>query len=275
VTVTQSPPTDRPFALTVDSVVGRTVTLRWLWAGAPPDRYVVEGGVAPGETLAEVDTGSQAPVFSVTAPPGAFYVRVRGVRAGVRLPASDEVRVFVQAPLVPSAPGLLAGMVNGAALDLTWVNTADGGPPTGLLLDVSGTVAGQLELPLSERVSFPAVPAGAYTVRLRATNAHGASDPSDPVTVTIPGTCQPPGVPQGFQASVSGQTVYLLWDAPASGAAVFDYLVTVSSPFFLEVPLAARGISRTVDPGRYTVAVAARNACGTGPATATQTIVVP
>jgi hypothetical protein len=275
VTVSQAPAPDRPLALRVVSVIGNTVTLRWLWAGPPPDSYVLQGGVVPGQTLGTLPTGGNAPIFSFEAPTGAFYVRMRGVRGGAHLAASDDVRVFVNVPQVPSAPGSLLGLANGAGLDLTWAHTAEGGVPTGVELDVTGPVTGTVALPLTERFTFSAVPDGTFTFRVRATNAQGSSPSSNAVTLTFPGTCEAPGVPQGFQVYAVGQMVFIWWDPPASGAAATAYLLKVWSPSPLDVPLAARGISGSVPPGSYTFTVAAQNTCGTGTSTSAQTVLVP
>lgn len=275
VTVTQLPPQDQPIDLTIDRIDGNAVTLRWQWAGTIPDNYVLTGGLTPGATLATLPTGSTAPTFTFTAPTGAFYVRIAGVRDGVQLPPSDDVRIFVNVPEVPSAPTSVLGLSDGAALDLTWMTTWAGGAPTGFVLDVTGPVRASLPLPLTERFSYPAVPPGTYTFAVRATNAAGSSGSSAPVTLTFPGPCVAPIVPERFQAYAVGRTLHLQWDSPATGAAVTDYVLTVTGAFNMTLPLTARSISSPVPPGSYTFTVAARNACGTGPSTPAQTVTVP
>ena len=57
------------------------MTLQWQppASGTAPTSYQLEGGINPGQTLAIMPTGSNAPVFTFTAPPGSFYVRMRSV----------------------------------------------------------------------------------------------------------------------------------------------------------------------------------------------------
>lgn len=275
VSVSQQAAPDRPVNLTVQSIDGNSVTLRWQWLAATPDSYVLKGGVEPGQTIAALPTGSNAPTFTFTAPTGAFYVRIAGVRGGVELPVSDDVRIYVNVPQAPSAPKSLLGLANGSALELSWENTAGGGAPTGNVLDVSGPLSASLPLPLGERFSYPAVPAGTYTFSVRSTNADGTSTASAPVTLTFPGTCAAPSAPAGFQAYAVGSQLFLRWDSPASGAAVTGYVLTVSGAFNLSLPLTSRDITSPVPPGSYTFTVASTNPCGTSAATAAQTVVVP
>jgi Tol biopolymer transport system component len=137
-----------PTALVVDEIVGDVVIFRWTIPGfgpAPTD-FVIEGGVAPGQVQAGLATGSAAPTFTVEIPAGAFYVRVHALNGGARSPASNEIRVFVNVAVVPSAPADLLGLVDGSMLSLVWTNTYAGGEPTSLVLDVTGTITTSLPL---------------------------------------------------------------------------------------------------------------------------------
>ena len=92
------------------TVTGNRVSLTW--DASPSDGlsgYVLEGGVTPGSVLAALPTGSTAPTFTFDAPTGAFFVRMRALRAGRRSPASNEIQIFVNIPQVPSAPTGSAG----------------------------------------------------------------------------------------------------------------------------------------------------------------------
>ena len=272
--VTQAPTPDKPTALAVAETTGRTVTLRWLWPGTRPDSYVLKGGVNPGQTLATVSTGSNAPVFTFDAPQGAFYVRMVGVRGGAELTPSDDVRISVQVPDAPSAPTDLRGLSNGAGLELTWANTRSGGTPTGMMLDVTGSAVLSLPLPVTETFTFPSVPTGSYTFAVRALNEAGSSAASNAVSLSFPGSCVMPGAPEAFQAYTVGSVVYLHWNPPVSGTAT-RYLLRVTGPVDLDLPLASRELSSPAPPGTYTFTVAATNGCGTGPATAAQSVTVP
>ena len=67
-----------PTGLYVSSLSGNLVTLRWNPASLGPaaSQYVLEGGVNSGQVLASLPTGSASPVFTFTAPTGAFYLRM-------------------------------------------------------------------------------------------------------------------------------------------------------------------------------------------------------
>ena len=96
------------------------------------------------------------------------------------------------------------------------------------------------------------------------------------MSLAFPGGCT--GVPQtpaGFLAYHVGNTLHLLWEPPASGAAVVGYVLNVSGAFSGTFPLSGRSVSAPVMPGAYTFTVRAVNSCGSSPATTAQTVVVP
>ncbi|MCC6992188.1 MAG: cadherin-like domain-containing protein [Acidobacteria bacterium] len=259
-------------------IAGNVVTLRWTppATGPVPATYILEGGVTPGQTLAALPTGSGLPVFTFTAPNGAFYLRLKSAGGGQTSAASNEIRVFVNQPVAPSAPANLLGLADGSVLGLTWRQTFGGGTPTGAILDVSGPVSASLPLAATESFSFSNVPAGTFTFSLRAANTSGTSPSSNSVTLAFPGGCT--GVPQtpaGFLAYNVGNTLHVLWEPPSSGAAVSGYVLNVSGAFTGTFPLPLRGLSAPVPPGTYTFTVRAVNSCGSSPATAPQTVVVP
>ena len=184
--------------------------------------------------------------------------------------------MHVNVPVAPSAPAGLLGMVNGTTLALSWRNTFSGGAPTGAVLDVTGTVAGSIPLGAVESFSFPGVPGGSYTFRVRNTNAAGASAASDPVSLTFPGACTgAPQTPTRFMAYATGATVNIIWEPPSSGSAATSYIVDATGSFTGSLPLAATSFSAPVPSGSYGLRVRAVNACGTSAPTAVQTVVVP
>lgn len=276
VAITVEPPIARPPTdLFTSSIVGDSVTLRWKapTTGLTPTGYVLEGGVNPGEALASIPTGSAAPIFTFRAPTGAFYLRVRTATGAMSSVPSNEVRIFINVPAPPSTPANLLGLVNGSALGLSWTNTAAGGAPTTIILDVTGALTGSVPLSVSETFAVSGVPPGTYTFSVRAANAAGSSASTTPVTLTFPGACSgPPLTPVSFIMVKSGNTLTLAWLPPASGPAVTSYLLNVSGAFNGTVPTPARHLSASVGLGAYTVAVAATNACGTSAATPPQTV---
>jgi YVTN family beta-propeller protein len=259
------------------TITGNRVALTWQapTSGAPTG-YVLEGGVAPGEVLASVSTGSATPGYAFDAPTGVFYLRVHANSAAGRSPASNEIRISVNVPQAPSAPTNLLGLAAGDMLALTWKNTFAGGTPTTIVLDVSGALAGSASIGFGESFSFAGVPPGTYTFAVRAVNATGASTASSPVTLTFPSTCS--GVPQTPANAVltrAGSTLTFAWDPPAAGAAPTSYLVRAAGSIAGTATTTARILSGAVPPGNYALTVRAVNACGQSAETAPQTVTVP
>jgi hypothetical protein len=278
VTITSGAPLQAPLNLRASSVVGNLVTFRWDLSpiGPRPTSFVVEGGIAPGQVLASLDTTSPFPVFTVSAPTGAFHVRVHAVTATERSGPSNEIQIFVNTPTPPSPPANLLALVNGSSLALTWRPRFFGGAATAHVLNVAGSMTASLPLSEATSVAFGAVPGGTYTLSVSASNTSGTSAASNAVTVTVPGPCSgAPLAPAGFLAYRVGNTIYVVWDPPASGPAPTQYVLTVSGAFNLSVPTTARALSGAVGPGSYGLSVAASNACGSSAATAVQTVTVP
>jgi hypothetical protein len=83
-----------PPTLTV-SLAGRVVTLTWGAATGQPTSYVLEAGTATGASnLVNADIGNQLS-FVATAPPGTYFIRIRGRNACGTGPASIERSVSV------------------------------------------------------------------------------------------------------------------------------------------------------------------------------------
>lgn len=266
-----------PTGLYVASVRGNVATLSWNppQLGPAPDTYVLEGGLTAGSTMAVVPTGSTAPFFTITAPNGSFFLRMRSSAAGALSLPSNEVRLHINSTLVPSAPGNIQGAIKGSALWLAWRNTFTGGTPQSLSLEVTGAVTATLPLPLSEEFSVPAVPSGTYTFRLRAVNAAGASSQSSSVSLTAPSTtCSLPRVPGNFQVTKAGNVISASWETPSGGTPAASYLLHVSGSYSGAFPIAGRGFASGAPAGTYNFSLQAVNACGAGPVTAFQTVVI-
>jgi len=254
------------------------VTFRWIppAIGPEPTGYVVEGGINPGQVLASLSTGSTAPIFTVAAPTGSFYVRVHSLDGSARSAASNEIIVYVNVPVAPTAPAGLVGLVNNYSVEFAWRNTFGGGAPSGLILDVSGSLSASVPLGLSETATFPVVPAGNYTFSLRATNAWGTSGSSNAISLSVPSACSgPPLPPENFLAYTIGNTAYVVWDPAATGSASTGYVLYVNGGFTLTLPTNQRTLSGTVPPGIYDLSVSATNACGSSAPTPVQTVVIP
>jgi predicted phage tail protein len=269
-------PAHTPTGLTATSVAGNVVTLTWTAPTAVvATGYVLRGGLSPGEVAASLPTGSTATSLTAEAPTGVFYLRIHALVGGALTGPSNEIRVSVNVPTVPSAPvNLLAGG-SGSSLFLAWQNTAGGGTPTAIRLDVSGALTGSAVLAAQETFSFDGVPPGTYTFAVSAVNSAGSSAPSSPVTLTFPATCAAPDVPAGLTASKSGALVTLSWNLPPAGAAPTGYRVVATGTHAGEGFTAARSLSAVAPPGTYTVTVAAVNPCGASAASAPVQITIP
>jgi YVTN family beta-propeller protein len=266
-----------PSNLRATAIVGNLVSLAWNQpASGPASGYVIRGGLAPGDVLGSVPTGSPETSFTFAAPTGAFYLRVHALTSSGMSPASNEIQIFVNVPRVPSPPTDLLGVANGTSVALSWRNTFEGGPPTSLVVDVSGALSASLPLPLGEVFTFDGVPPGTYQLRLRAVNAFGTSQPSSPVTLTFPGTCPgPPQTPLNVVVQRRESLLNVTWDPPTAGPAVTSYLVTVSGRITAAVPLTQRRIAGQVPSGTYAISVRGVNACGAGMETVPQAITIP
>lgn len=283
---TAGPVPGPPLGLTTTAIAGNTATISWTPppAGATPATgYVLEGGVFPGQVLASIPTGSLAPTFTFVAPTGAFFIRVHAVSGAVHSAPSNEIRIFVEVPAGPSAPTNLLGLVNGSSLTLSWTNTFGGGPSASLWLKVTGTLTTGLPLrvpvlplPMGDTFGYDGVPPGTYTLSVAASNASGVSPFSNPVTLTFPAPCSGvPWVPVNFQAWRIGTTIFVSWSPPTTGPAVTSYTVQVSGAYVGSFTTGGRTLSGVAVPGSYVLSVAAGNACGMGPATPTQMVVIP
>lgn len=267
-----------PTSLVVDSVVGQLVTVRFSAPvlGPAPTGFVLKGGLAPGQVLASLPTGHTAPIFTFAAPNGSFFIRMHTQTTAGESGPSNEVPLHVGVAVTPSPPQQLTGLVNGAALALAWKNTFAGGPPTSVVLDVTGSLNASLPLGLVETFAFPTVPPGTYTFRVRGVNAAGSSAASNAVTLSFPGACLgPPLMPSEFLAYKIGNTIFVRWDPPPTGPAATEYLLQVSGSFNGSLTTPGRGLSGVVGPGSYGLRVRAQNACGASAFTPEQIVALP
>jgi hypothetical protein len=278
ITIEPPPGPYPPVGLVVDSVVGQLVTVRFTAPGLGPDPigYVVKGGLLPGQVLAVLTTGNTAPIFTFVAPIGSFYIRVHTLTNAGESEASNEVPLHVGVPVPPSAPTTLTGLVNGSSVTLAWKNTFAGGPPSNIILDVSGSITTSLSLGLVESFTVTGVPGGTYTLAVRAANAGGTSAPSNTVTLALPQACLgAPEIPENFLAYRIGNTLSVVWDPPASGPAPTDYVINVTGAFVGTLSTTARSANGVVGPGTYGLSVSARNPCGSSPLTVEQMVTIP
>lgn len=201
----QESPPFAPLSL-VSSVVGSTVTLVWAAnpLGPTATAFQLHAGSGPGlSNLAVVQLPATATAFSVSAPPGTYFVRVLGVNAVGVGPASNEVIVTVGGGGGCSVPGAPTGLVatpTATSVTITWIAATTGGAPTGYIIDVGSaagaTNLGSFPLPNATTLTAPAPP-GQYFVRIRAINACGSSPPSAELSFVVAGAASLGPLPAG------------------------------------------------------------------------------
>ena len=165
-------------------------------AGGVPTSYAIDVGLAPGATaltLAAPTTEFQV----IGAPPGRYYVRVRGLNAaGSGPPSVDEVLVIGGGAMGPAVPRFATAWMLGSRLLMHWERNQYGGDVTHYLVE-AGTAAGLANIatiPVSvPAFTFDGVPPGTFFLRVRAVNAAGVSGPSNEVMVVAGGAGAPPG----------------------------------------------------------------------------------
>lgn len=279
VAVLRDPPVDGAPRNMVAAVSGNRVDFTWdAPVGDGAEMYILEAGVSPGTTVFTRNiaapgfiTGWVAPPrqFSVDAPNGTFYVRVRASVLGVVGAASNEVAFTTPGCGSLSAPIGLVGSATAGVVTLQW----QAAPGASSYVLEAGTSPGASNIGAIPTVGAgfqsPAPP-GTYYVRVRATNACGVSSPSNEVMVAVSAPTAP-GAPTNLQATVNGQAVRLTWTAPSGVTPGSTYVLEAgSAPSRSDILIAPLGSTTALDaagvpPGVYYVRVRARNAVGDGP----------
>ena len=288
--VTVSPSTLPSAPQSLTAVVARNaVTFSWQApssaASEPVVGYVLEAGFGPGSTVGTLALGNVL-TNSLTAPTGVFFVRLRAQTAAGVGPPSNEVQVATGEAAPPSPPQALLATVQGTLVSLQWTENLQGPVIAGYQLQ-AGTAPllanlGVLPLPATARTfAVNAVP-GTYFLRVVAVNAAGASVGSnEAVVVPGAGACTAPAAPLAFAAVAAPSVLSVRWDVAQTGAIPTSYLLQAGSVSgasdrgsvsFSGATTAAAG---TVPVGPYFLRVFAVNACGSSPASAEASAVVP
>ncbi len=255
---------------------GGAVEFTWDGAALPPaGGYVLEAGLAAGQTAATVPVGGGTTFTTPLAVPGPVFVRMR-TQGGAEV--SNEVVVGCVAPPLP--PTVLTTTLVGTTLSLAW--TAPAGDVSGYTL-LAGTAAGLsnvVTLPLGPQTSVSGtVPGGTFFARVTATNACGTSGPSGEVFFTIGAPDPLPAAPTNLAAVVSGSTVSLTWTAPAG--AVTSYVLEAGTGAGLAnlgtLPVGATPslVIPGVPAGTYVLRVRAVTSAGSGAPSSDVVVTVP
>lgn len=253
---------------------GTATEFTWDAPVATPAGYVVEAGLASGQTIGALPIGNVTS-FSIDVPPGTYYVRVRttGAVSGTE-EVSNEVLVRGGCTAPPPPPTSLAAAVNGPSLSLTWaapdafvsryVLSAGSGPG---LSDI-GTVS----LAGASTSVSGAVPSQTYYLRLAAVNACGTSAAAGDLTVVVGSPDALPAAPSAPVLTLLGGFPALQWTAPSG--TVLGYVIEAGTEIgqanlgtaTLSGPLPQFLVPFLTPPGTYVVRVRAFNVAGTGPA---------
>jgi hypothetical protein len=174
----------------VGTATGSSIKLSWTppTTGGAPTSYLLQAGLAPGQTAGSAATGSTATTVSLTGVgAGTYYIRVAAQNAaGVSAPSNE----IVLPVLVPGSPTALTGSVSGTSLTMSWRAPTTGAAPTGYIIEV-GSATGLSDLGrastgnLLTTFSAAGVAAGTYFVRIRAQDAAGAGAPSNEIKLIV------------------------------------------------------------------------------------------
>lgn len=213
--------------------------------------------------------------FSVLAPDGTFYVRVRA--SGTSGPAatpSNEVAVVIGCTAPPLAPTNLVADIAGSLVSVHWTPSPFASL-SGYLLEAGrapwASDVAVLSLGAGATAFSTAAAPGTYFVRTRAVNARGRSAPSAEVFLTVGAPDPLPPAPTVPTATVDLSpfyaTVTLQWPAVPDAA---GYLLEVgSAPGRTDLYRIALPVNGLVAPGvpygLYFVRVRAVNGAGLGP----------
>lgn len=273
----------KPVATTVAGGVQFTWSAGTL--GGAPTSYVFEAGLTSGTTFVSLPVATSA-LFVPGVPPGAYFIRVRGVNGTGTGEASAELalRVGGGSVVAPNAPTNLQTYVAEGRLTATWYPPQSGATPSSYLVEV-GTAAGLSNIavvPVAGRsFLFSGVPPGYYFMRVRAVANGAVGPPSYDVIMVAGNVAAPPTAPAGLSSSVAGNVVTLAWYAPTFGPVTSYVLEAGTESGLANITTFNTGSTATslvvpgVPPGRYYLRLRALNALGSSPPSFEHVLVVP
>jgi ELWxxDGT repeat protein len=188
----ETTPLTAPLALKATAVSDTRISLSWTFPGDNATGFVIERS-PDGTTFSPVATLTDPSATTYTddglTASTPYYYRVYATTAGSNTPPSNLASATTQ-PLIPLAPtNLTAGPVDGSAtsIRLAWVDHS--GNESGFRIERSNDGTNFIEVATvgADVVSYQddsLAPATTYTYRIRATNAHGDSDYSNPAAAT-------------------------------------------------------------------------------------------
>ena len=276
VQVTDPPPQPPPATPTIDASGGENrASADWFADdnGSPILGWEIDGGGLFGGP--DTDTATSHEWAGVDA--GTYTIRVRALNAGGwSQPATATVQVTDPPPQPPPATPTIdaSGGENRASAD--WFADDNGSPILGWEIDGGGLFGGP-DTDTATSHEWAGVDAGTYTIRVRALNAGGWSQPATAtVQVTDPPPQRPPATPT-IDASGWENRASANWSADDNGSPILEWEINDDGmrggP---STDTAASHAWTGVDAGTYTIRVRARNAGGwSQPATATVQVTDP
>lgn len=203
------------------------VALAWSPA-AGADRYVLSAGSTPGASdLAVVDMGRATSIVAPVPAGLRIYARIAAVNAHGAA-RSNEVSFVLGGTEPPGPPGLVAAVVSGVNVTLSWA-AGQGGAPQNYVLQV-GTAPGASNVgafPVGTATSIAAdspIP-GRLFARVVAQNPSGSAVSNEIAFSTAAPT--PLGTPTMRAPVINGSTVRLSWTA---GSGASSYLLGARTP---------------------------------------------
>jgi hypothetical protein len=253
---------------------------------APKGHYsVTPSGLSSGDDNAPLHALADS-----TSPNGVFAYGPAGTFPNGSFNASDyAVDVLFDPAKSPGAvTGVTAIAASGSAT-VSWTAPSTGGPVTSYkITPYVGTTA---QTPVKITGTPPATTktiggltsGTAYTFTVTASNASGDGPESANSAAVTPASATAPGTPGGVTATPDASKVTVAWTAPSSdgGSPITGYVVTPYQGEAAQAPTTVDGATTSADVTgltngtNYTFTVAAKNAAGTGTASAATPAVAP
>lgn len=226
------PPPAAPVGLRTTAVALAGVTLAWTDNSSNETGFKVERKISPTGTWSRVATvaaNTTTYTGSSIAADTSYYYRVKATNGVVDSAASNEVQARVPSttPTVPAAPSGLNAAAGSSTLTarLDWQDNSNN--ETGFTVEARAG-AGNWALIASLPASTSSLTTGtllastAYSFRVRASNAAGASAYSAAASYTTPTPLQPPAAPTDLAGSAASKTsIRISWTDRSSNESSF------------------------------------------------------